>query len=74
LIQIARNHFIAEGLSDEVCHCDGITRLWAADVLHPHPPPPAPVVGKALIGKIPVGTAPIGKYPIGKSQPIATKG
>jgi hypothetical protein len=37
----------------------------AADL--PHPPPPAPVVGKTPIGKFPVGKAPIGKYPVGKS-------
>jgi hypothetical protein len=43
---------------------------FAADLPHPQPPPPAPIVGKAPIGKAPIGKAPIGKAP----APIATKG
>jgi hypothetical protein len=42
----------------------------AADLPHPQPPPPAPIVGKAPIGKVPVGKAPIGKAP----APVVTKG
>jgi hypothetical protein len=45
----------------------------AADLPHPQPPPPAPIVGKAPIGKGPIGKAPIGKAPA-PVAPVVTKG